>query len=98
MVLDVELAQRAFAEVLGNGGDSVALLDGKTGNRQIRVILADQRDIGAVQGGHKGKDLPLGARRQHLPGQQGAYRVRDGVMHMQEMEFVNLRHFRHSGG
>jgi len=53
VVLDVENPQGAGPQILRNGRHAVALLDGKTGNREIRTVEPDQSDVGAVQGGDK---------------------------------------------
>ena len=48
-----------------------------------------------MQGGDKGQ---LSAFGQHLPGQQSAHRVRNGVVHVQQIELVIFSHLRHACG
>ena len=62
--LDVEFFERLREQVIGDGGDAVALLDGKAGDREIAAVAADQRDVGAVQSGDEGQ----AARRGHASG------------------------------
>src|SRR5690349_11832247 len=38
---DVEFLDRAFAQIIGNGGDAIALLNRKTGDGQIAAVVAD---------------------------------------------------------
>jgi len=96
VVLDVENPQRARAQILRDGRHAVALLDGKTRNRKIRAVEPNQSDVGAVQGRDKRQMLPRRSRRQHLLGQHRAHRVRNRVVHVQQIEFVELRHLGHS--
>ena len=60
VILDVELAQRALPQVLRDGGDAVALLDGEARDRQIRAVQTDQRDVGAVKRGDERQLAPRG--------------------------------------
>jgi len=96
VVLDVENIQSAVAQILRDGGDAVALLDGKTRNRKIRAVKPDQRDIGAVQGRDKRQIAPRRSCRQHLLGQHRAHRVRDRIVYVQQIELVELRDLGHS--
>jgi len=98
VVLDVEDFQRAGAQVLRDGGDAVALLDGKTGDRKIGAVQSDQRDVGAVQRGDKRQIAARRSGRQHLLGEHRAHRMRDGVMDVQQIEFVELRNLGHARG
>ncbi len=47
-VLHVEHALRAVPQVIRNRGDAVALLDRVAGDRQVRSVKANQRDIRTV--------------------------------------------------
>src|SRR6202040_73754 len=49
--LDVEFLERLRQQVLRDGGDAVALLDGKTRNRGIAAVAAGERNVGAMVGG-----------------------------------------------
>ncbi len=85
-------------QILRDRGDAVALVDGEARDRQVRRIGADQRDVGAVQGGDVRQTAAF-ARMiagQHLPRQHGADRVRNRVVHVQQIEFVDLRDFGHA--
>jgi len=96
VVLDVEYFERAVAQILRDRRYAVALLDGKTRNRKIRAVEPDQSDVGAVQGGDKRQMLPRRSCRQHLLGQHRAYRMRDRIVHVQQIEFVELGHLGHA--
>src|SRR5205807_4165784 len=63
-------------------------------------VEADQCDVSPVQGGGKGKLAARSVTRagEHLLGQHCAYRMRNGVVHMQQVERVDLCHFRHASG
>jgi len=95
VILDVENVKRAVAQVLRDRCHAVALLDGKARNWKIRAVESDQSDVGPVQGGDKRQVAPRRSRRQHLFGQHRAHRVRDRVVYVQQIEFVELRHLRH---
>jgi len=96
VILDVEYVECAVAQILRDRGYAVALLNGKARNRKIGAVEPDQRDVGAVQGGDKRQ---MAARRsccEHLLGQHRAHRVRYGIVHMQQIEFVELRDLGHA--
>ncbi len=86
------------AQVLGDGGDAVALLDGKTSDWQIRTVKADESDVGAVQGRNKWQVLARWCGCKHLLGQHRAYRVRNRIVHVQQVELVKLGDFGHPRG
>ena len=67
---------------LGRDSDAVRLAHGEPGRREIRRIASDLRHVAAVKGGHDAK----GTGSQHLAGQIGARRVRDGVVHVHDVE------------
>ena len=97
-VMDFEFADSAVTQVVRNGGDTVAMLDREPRDRQIRAVQTDQRDVGAMQRGDKRDSpamVPVG---EHLLRQQSAHRMRDGVVHMQQVERVNVGHLRHPRG
>src|SRR5581483_1032920 len=93
-----ELRPRSFAQVVRDGGYTVALLDGKAGDRKVRAVLADQRNVSPMKCGNKGQPSCLRTGGKHLLRQVRAYRMRDGVMHVQQVEPVNLRHLGHARG
>src|SRR5580692_10046308 len=68
MVLDVEFPQRTLAQILRDGSYAIALFDRETRDRQVRAIQPDQRDVGAVERGHKRQLLSSGLGSQHLSG------------------------------
>src|ERR1700722_2316234 len=88
VILYVKLAQSALSKIVRDCSYSVALLDGETGDGQIGAVETDQRNVGAVQRSDKGQALSAGLGCEHLPGQQCAYRVRDGIVHVQNVESV----------
>jgi len=90
VVLDVKNVKGAVAQILRNCCHAVTLLDGKTRNRKIRSVEPDQSDVGAVQGGHKRQLAPRRSCGQHLLGQHRAHRVRNCVVHVQQIKFVEL--------
>src|SRR5882672_11350443 len=47
--LDVEFLEGLRQEIVGDSGDAVALLDGKTRNREVAAIAADESDVRAVE-------------------------------------------------
>ena len=91
---DAKVLERFFLQVVGDAGDAVALLNGEAGDGQVAAVQAHQRNVGAVQRGDKGQ--PDAARGQHLTRQQSTDRVGNRVMHMQQVQIVELGHFRHS--
>ena len=98
MVLDIELFYRAIAKIVGDRADSIALLDRKAGDGEIRAVKADEGYIGAMQRGDE-RELAMAATRgQHLPGQHRAHRMRNGVMHVQQVQIIKLCHFSHPRG
>jgi len=96
VVLDVENLEGAIAQILRDRRDSVALLDGKTRDGKIGAIEADQSDVGAVQRGDERQIAARRGGRQHLLGEHGAHRMRNGVVHVEQVEFVKLRDFGHA--
>src|ERR1700686_571122 len=66
--LDIEVLEGLRQEVFRYGGDTIALLDGEAGNRQIAAIAAHQGNVRAMQRGHKGQ----AARRGHRTREHGA--------------------------
>src|SRR6185369_17913070 len=86
VIANIELAQGALPQVLRDGGDSIALLDGETGNGKVGAVEAHQRDVGAVQGGHEGQLAPARLGGHHLARQQRAYRMRNRIVHVQQIK------------
>ena len=94
--VDVEGFAGAVAEVGGDGGDAVGLFDAELCDGKVGAVEADERDVGAVERGDEGK--MMAARGEHLPGQQSADGVRDGVVDVEEIERVELGDLGHAGG
>ena len=69
-----------------------------TRDGQIRPVLSNERDVGSVQRGYKGQLALLWSGSEHLPRQQCAHRMRDRIMHVQQIEIVQLRNFGHPRG
>ena len=82
VVLHVELAHRSLAQILCDGGDSIALFDRVTRDWQVRTVLPYQRDVSSVKRCDEGQLAFLWSCGQHLPREHCAYRMRDGVMHV----------------
>src|SRR5882672_8352018 len=53
--LDVEVLKSFLQKIVRDGGDAVALLDGKFGDGKIAAVAADQGDVRAMKGGDEGK-------------------------------------------
>ena len=86
--------QRLALKVARHCGEPVRLFDRELRDRAERRILADDRDVRAVQRRH---DAHVGARLvQHLLGDPGARRVRDRVVAMQQVEPVREHDFVHA--
>jgi hypothetical protein len=92
---DAELARRHLGQVSRHRRDAVALLDAPPGDRQVRAVLADDRDVRSVQ---RRDDLePDAVAVAHLPGEDRRDCVRQRVVHVEEVEVRvpgDLRHFR----
>jgi hypothetical protein len=93
---NVELLQRAFAQIIRNRSHAITFFDGEARDRQIRGICADQGDVCAMQGGDE-RQAASGLL-EHLLGEQCRNRMRDCVVHVQQVEFVNLGHLGHARG
>ncbi len=52
---DAEGFAGAVAEVGGDGGDAVGLLDAEAGDGEVGAVEADEGDVGAVEGGDEGE-------------------------------------------
>src|SRR5882762_6118975 len=85
VILDVKHVDGAGTQVLRDCGDAIALLNGKTREREKKAVQAQQRNVGTVQGRHKGQVTSRWRRGQHLPGQHRAYGMRNRVVHMQQV-------------
>ncbi len=92
--LDVEFLERLLAEVVGDGGDAVALLDGKFRDGEIAAVAANESDVGAVKRGDEGKAV----RRGHGTREQGADGMRDRVVHVEQIERFGFDNFDHLRG
>ncbi len=91
-----ERADRFVTEEVRDGGDAVGLFDGELGDRVKRRILADDRDVRAVQRRDHGDVAPFLP--QHLLRDPGARRVRNRVVHMQQVEPLVDHHLVHPNG
>ena len=94
--VDVEGFASAVAEIAGDGGDAVGLLDAELCDGQIGAVEAYEGDVGAVEGGDEGKMET--ARGEHLAGEQRADGVGNGVVNVKEIERVELGDLGHAGG
>src|SRR5262249_44957420 len=54
-ITNLEFLHGTFLQVIRDGGNAVALLDGITRHRQIRTVRADDGDVGPVQRGYEWK-------------------------------------------
>ena len=84
LALHPELADRDVLQVLRDRRHRVALLDRPAGDRQVRAVLADDRDVGAVE---RRDDLqPDAVAVAHLAGQDRRDRVGQGVVDVEQVE------------
>ncbi len=95
LVTHAENVQRLLPEMVADGGYAVRLFDGKPRDRKIRSIHADQRDIRAMQCGDEWESPH---RRQHLFREHGGDGMRNGVVHVQQIQIVRFGDFRHARG
>src|SRR5579863_10075318 len=91
---NAEIGESLVFQVLRDAGNAIALLYGKAGDGQITAIKTNEGDVGSVQGGDEGQAPAAGS--EHLAREQRAYGVGNGVMHVEEVEFVEFRHFGHA--
>src|SRR5881409_1785043 len=76
------------AQVLRHGGHPIGLLDRELRDGEVRGILPHERDVGAVQ---RGDELEVALRLEHLLGEPGRRGMRDGVMHVHQLELLAQR-------
>ena len=96
--LYVEHSLGPVAQVIRNRGNPVALFDRIPGNRKIGAVQTNKGDVGPVQSGHKGQPFLLRAIGEHLPGQHRTHRMRNRIVHMQQVQIVKLCNLRHASG
>jgi hypothetical protein len=65
---DAEGLAGAVAQVAGDGGDAVGLVDAEAGDGEVGAVEADEGDVGAVERGDEGQ--MFAARGEHLAGEQ----------------------------
>src|SRR6266478_522902 len=92
--LDFEFFERLLEQIAGDGGDAVALLDGKTGDGKIAAIAADESNVRAMESG----DEREAARRGHGAREQGADGMRNGVVNVEQVERFGFEDFQHLCG
>src|SRR4030095_1433980 len=92
--LDLKLLNGAPFKVFRYGGDRIALLNAKAGDRKIRTIVANQCDVCAVQCGDE-RYHPV---RQHLFREVCADRMRYRVVNVKDVEIKSSHHFSHLRG
>ena len=90
---DAEGLLGAVLEEAAHSGHPIARLDAELGDAEVRGLDPHHRDVGAVQGG----DHTELARQEELPGEVGAGRERQRVVHVQDLEAVVLHDFDHLG-
>ncbi len=82
----LERAKGFLAQVLGYGGDSVALVDGEGDDGGIGGVAAHEGDVGAVEGGDEW--YVLAGLLEYLPGKVGGRGVGYGVVQVQHVELL----------
>ena len=85
---ELKIPPGIFRQRARYGGNAVALLEAEFGDRTIRRIQSDQASIGAVQGSDDAERA-----RAKLPRQVGGDGMRDGVMHVQQVDLLLDDHF-----
>ena len=93
-VRDPERLVGRAPERLRHRGHRVALHDAEARGLEVAGVVADQRDVGAVERGDHLERL----RRQDLARQDRGDRVGHRVVDVQEVEAVLARHLDHLGG
>ncbi len=81
---DAESLLGALAEVSGDAGNAVRLLNAEAGDGEVGRVETDKGDVGAVEGSDEGKMDAAGGK--HLAGEKGRDGVRDGVVDVEEVE------------
>ena len=84
------------AQAVGHGGHRVALVDGKGDHRLKGRVLAQQGDVGAVQGGDHRQVVAFF--HQNLFGRVRRRSVGDGVVHVQQVQSFMAGHVHHFTG
>ena len=92
----MKLLDGLVAQVVGDGGDAVALIDAEAGDGQVGVIEPDEGDIGAVQGGDEGEAAILAE--EHLAREIRGDGMRNRVVDVQQVQLVVGRDLSHAGG
>ncbi len=92
-ILHAKNLSRALADEFADAGDAVRLLDGEFGDGKIGAVRTHERNVGSMQ---RGDERQPAHQCQHLLRQQCRDRVRNRVMHVQQVERVALGHFRHA--
>ncbi len=82
--------------MLGNSGNAIRFIDGKSNNRLKCTVAAHQRNIGTVQGGYHGDINTVS--KQNLLGHKSCRSMRDGVMYVQYIELFKAHHINHTAG
>jgi hypothetical protein len=85
-----ERAVGLVPQELRDRGHAVRLLDRELGERVVGRVLPYQRDVGAVQ---RGDDLQVPLRLEHLLREPRRRGMRDGIVHVHEVEVLAHRHF-----
>ncbi len=96
LVLHIEYALCALAEIVGDCRHPIALLDGIPRDRQVGPIESYKRDIGSVQGCDEWQTSTSRPGSQHLAGEHCADRVGNSVVHVQQVEIIELGDFGHA--
>jgi len=92
----MEFLDGGFAQVIGDGGDAVALIDTEAGNGQVGMVEADEGDVGSVERGDEGQAVILAL--EHFAREVGGDGVGNGVVDVEDVELVVGGDFRHARG
>ncbi len=92
LLLGVEHLPGLFGEAVRDGRDAAGAFGGVLDDGREVGVAAHERDVGAVQGGDdaRGVEVLLAA---DLPGQQRGGGVGDGVVDVDDVQLVLVRHF-----
>gem|GEM_PF-5645954 len=95
-LLDVEMFQGIFFQVLRNGCDAIRLVDGERYDRFIGWIFSHQGDIGTVERGDY-RDIDS-VTCQDLLGHKGCGSMRNCVVYVEEVQLFEAHHINQLAG
>jgi hypothetical protein len=89
--------QRFLTQVIRYGGNGVRLVDGKCDDRFVCFVAANEGDVRSVKGGDI-RNAPALVFFQYLLGHIGGRGVRNGIVHMKQVQVIIERYVHQGGG